>query len=325
MTEQQKTDVNTFGKKLFLPLIIVIIVVAIAVGGYFGSNLVISKIDATTMRTEEVYAATRQLQTKYEQLQNNLQDLQKEVQKSNITKTKYWRPIVIEHLVHMADLTLNTTRDTKIALSFLSEAGQYANDPELSAVKHALNKDIASLQVVPAVDASELVLKIEAISQKIGSLPMVIPQFTSPEKKAGEEETSRIKTLWQHFFTSTLNALKDIVVIRRQTVNFLISPEQEAVLRLEIQAKLLQAQLAVMQRKNKIYQACLVQTSNLVARYFVTNQNATNDVLPLLQELQSIDLEPAITFPTESIAAITSFVSAKQLSVIPPQEGMPSL
>jgi len=320
MTEQQNTNINTGRKRNpFLLLAIIVTVTTTTIIGYLGLDLVIDKINTSTTKTEETLIAIKQLQTKYNQLQNNLLDLQKEIQKSNITKVKYWKPLVIEHLIHMADLTLNTTGNTKLALSFLSEAKQYAGDSELSAINYALNKDIANLQVVPIIDDSELILKIETISQKIGSLPMVTPQFAGLQKKK-IEESSKIKTLWQRFFTSTVDALKDIVIIRHKTADILLSPEQETILRLEIQTKLLQSQLAVMHRQNKLYQSCLEQTSNLITRYFAANPYAATDILPLLQELQSVDLEPKLSFPTEAIAAVTNFISANKLpDELPPQ------
>jgi uncharacterized protein HemX len=312
---EQNINVNVGKKKVFFFLLIIVIMVAAIVGGYLGLDWLINKIDVSAVKIEATYAATKQLQIKYEQLQNSVQELQKEIQKSNIAKTRYWKPVVIEHLIHMADLTLNTTRDVKLALSFLVEAKRYANDPELSAINHALNKDIAVLQVVSTVDASQLVLKIEAISQKIGSLPMVVPQVIHSEKKEAIKENSQIVpfSLWQRFFTNTINALKDIVVIRRKTIDLLLSPDQESILRLEIQAKLLQAQLAVMQQKNKIYQSCLAQTYSLFTSYFSANQIVVVDILPLLQELQQVNLEPIIPFPTESIAAITNFIGANKV------------
>ena len=51
-------------------------------------------------------------------------------------------------------------------------------------------------------------------------------------------------------------------------------------------------------------------------RYFATNQSAINDILPLIQDLQRTNLEPKLYFPTESVAAITNFISANN----PPEE-----
>ncbi len=315
MIEPQNVDVksNTAKKKVLAFLITAIIATVIAIGCYFGVDFLVSRIDAASVKTEETYATTKQLQVKYDQLQDSLQNIQQELQKSNVAKTKYWKPIVIEHLVHMAGLTLNTTRDTKLAISFLVEAQQYADDPELSAINHALNKDIADLQVVPTFDAVESILKIEAISQKVGSLPVVMTELVHQGKPVVKEETSQIRTLWHRFFKSAMDALKDMVIVRHKAVDLLLSPEQEAVLRLEIQAKLLQAELAVMQRKNKIYQSCLEGVYNLLTHYFNANQNVAADVLPLLQELQRVDLEPSTPFPSESIAAITNFVNANKV------------
>ncbi len=320
MTEPQNVNITTDSKsvgrnKLFSYILPITIVVILVISCYLGCNFFINKIDTAAVKTEEIYAVTKQLQVKYEQLQDNLQNLQKELQKSKVTKIKYWKPMVIEHLVHLAVLTLNTTRDTTLALTFLAEAKQYASNHELSAINYALNRDIASLQIVPVVDATDLILKIEAINQKISSLPIVTSRFISPPKaEAVAEDELRIKTLWQRFFNSTIKALKDIVIIRHKEVDLLLSPEQEAVLRLEIKAKLLQAELAVMQRKNKIYQDCLVKTLDLCNRYFAASTNdVANFLVPSLQELQRVNLEPTIPLPTESIAAITNLINANKI------------
>ncbi|MDR1057878.1 MAG: uroporphyrinogen-III C-methyltransferase [Coxiellaceae bacterium] len=310
MSEQQNINPSSTKRKSILPkLIIPIVVLALVVGGYLGLNFVASKIDAKKSQTEEFADELKQLKIKCDQLQNNLQNLQNVVQRTNIAKTDNWRSIVIEHLVHMADLTLNTTRDTTLALSFLLMAKQYAITPELSAINHSLNKDIANLQTVPVVDVVYLILKIEALSQKIDSLPIVVQRFIPAIKPNEEEVSSTVMTLWQSFFTSTIKALKDIVVIRRQVVEPLLSPEQETILRLNIQTKLLQAELAVIHRQNELYRTCLEEAVNLFARYFIADSN----ILPTLRELQQIDLRPKIPLLTESLAAIQNFMNANKI------------
>ena len=293
-------------------LAISIIVIALAVGGYFSLQFVTNKINISEETAEKFSVEVKQLQDKLDQMQNVVQGLQSEMQKSNLAKTRNWNPIVIEHLIRMADLTLNTTGETKLAISFLSVAKQYASNPELSSINHALNKDIANLQVIPAIDSSDIILKIEAVSQKINALPIVAEQIATLQKTSSAE-TSSAKNLWERFFASTIKALKDIVVIRRQVVEPLLLPEQETILRLSIQNKLIQAQYAVMQRQNKLYQSCLEQVASLAARYFIASSAVTADVLSSLKTLQQVDLQPKLPLLTESIASVINFMSANKM------------
>jgi len=321
MPEQHNITPNSkswshFLLKLFIPVVAIIL----AIGVYFGVNFISGQIDATELQADKLATEFKQLQFKYDQLQNSLQDLQNVVQRANIAKAKNWQVIVIEHLIRMADLTLNTSGDTKLALSFLLMAQQYAKNTELSTINHALNKDIANLQTVPLVEISSLVLKIEALGQKINSLPIIIQQFVvnSPPKIDATSDVTL--NLWQRFFASTAKALKDVVVIRRRVVEPLLSPEQETIVRLNVQTKLLQAELAVMHRQNKLYHACLESVADLITRYFITGQIVNADILPTLKTLQEIDLQPKLPGLTESLATVHDFISANKIQEAVPQE-----
>lgn len=314
MTEQQNLNLNSGRQRGVLRVLIaVVVILALAVSGYFSLNFISTKISESDNKAAESIAEMSRLQSKLEQLQSSMQGMQAEIQKNNSIKNKNWKPVVIEYLVRMADLTLNTTGETRLVLSFLTRAEQYASEPELSAIKHALNKDIASLQVVPVIDLEELILKIEGLNQKIGSLPLVAREFKGlPKTKT--EEFLVARTLWESFLAKTMTALKDIVSIRHQVVEPLIAPEQEAVLRLNIQTKLLQAELAVMHRQNKLYQSCLEQAIVLISHHFTANIVVKDDVLPVLQKLRQVDLQPQLPSLTESMATIVNFTSANRMA-----------
>ncbi|MBU0744711.1 MAG: uroporphyrinogen-III C-methyltransferase [Gammaproteobacteria bacterium] len=325
MTKQQNVNIKSNGwRNFFLASLVPIIAIALVFGGYFGQRYLEEKISGVLGKSEELSFQLKQTQEKYDQQQIVLLELQSEIQNSNSAKTKSWKPTIIEHLLQMADLTLNTTGDVKLAISYLQTAKQYANTQELSAIKHSLNKDIASLQGVPAVNDSELVLKIDAVSQKINALPIVSQQFTVLQKKSDEEETP-VTTLWQRFFSSTTKALKDILVIRHHNIEPLVSPEQETILRLSVQTKLLQAEWAVMHRQNNLYHSCLEETMSLIAKYFAASDVANTDIFVVLKELQGVDLQPKLPFLSESMAIMQNFMSANKEQEVLPSQPQPSL
>jgi len=272
-------------------------------GKYFNFGKAAPATPATTIT---------ELQNKLTQEQAVVQDLrnQNEVQKRDYAKATSWKPIAIEHLVRMADLTLNTTRDVKTALTFLLAAKKYTNETEELVINHALNKDIASLQAIAVVDSEELVLKIDMVSQQVDTLPMM-PSQAVIESITPTATGSQPAKLLNRLFASLVKALKDIVIIRHQTTEPILPPQQVTILRLNIQAKLLQAELAVMQRQNKLYQACLTQIVDLITKYFACNNIATTNVLHALQELQQANLQPDLPALTESMMAIQNTTTQK--------------
>lgn len=306
MNEQQNSSIDT---KRYKTILLVFVLLILGAGGYFAWLLVKANVLATAEGLENTVLAVKQLQIKQEQLQISLKDLQDTLEKSNISQVNNWKPVIIEHLVQLANLTLGIKNDPALALDFLLTAKQYANDPELSAINLALTQDMARLQVAPKLNTEELILKIEIINQKIDSLSLTSGQFIQQEKTQATEQKS-IYSFWQRFLSHSLKALRDMVVIHRRTVEPLLAPEQETVLRLNLQTKLFQAELAVMQHQNKLYQLCLEDVSSLIKHYFATNKGASSDILSALQELQGIDLQPQLPPLTESLHAVKNFLNA---------------
>lgn len=306
MNEQQNSSIDT---KRYKTILVVFVLLILGAGSYFAWLLVKTNILATVEKLEDTVLAVKQLQIKQEQSQISLKDLQDTIEKSNISQVNNWKPVIIEHLIQLANLTLSIKNDPTLALDFLLTAKQYASAPELSAINLALAQDIARLQVAPTLNTEELILKIEIINQKIDSLSLASGQFSQQEKTQDTAQKS-IYSFWQSFLSHSLKALRDMVVIHRHTVEPLLAPEQETVLRLNLQTKLFQAELAVMQRQNKLYQLCLEDVSSLIKRYFAANKGASSDILSALQELQSIDLQPKLPPLTESLHAVKNFLNA---------------
>lgn len=298
MTEQN-ANLNQHKKTLMLIVILTILIIVTALGRYFWLRFgkeVLSNHFATITKLQNDLS---QQQALIQNLQN-----QNEVQKQDYAKTTSWKPIAIEHLVRMADLTLNTNGDVKTALAFLVAAKKYTDDIEDSTINHALNKDIASLQAVSIVDPEELALTIDMISQQINTLS-IIPSQAAIAPTTPQPTESQPVQLLNRLFASVVKALKDIVIIRHQATEPILPQEQATILRFNIQAKLLQAELAVMQRQNKLYQACLTQAIDLITKHFVSNNTATANVLHILQELQQTNLQPDLPTLTESLTATT--------------------
>jgi uncharacterized protein HemX len=327
MTEQSVKP-NRRKKVLVFFALTVILIIAITLGGYFWPRFSKAAMSFLKEHSSATSATTIvSLQDSLTQKQVIIQELQNEMQKQEVAKAKAkvqaqamdWKPIAVGHLVRMADLTLNTTGDVKTALSFLVAAKKYTTDPETLAINRALNKDIIRLQAVPKVNVEDIVFKIDTISEKISALAITPTHLTvlpGVPKKVGKQQP---KPVLKRFLISAVQALKDIVIIRHQDIEPILPPEQTITLRFNVQAKLLQAELAVMQRQDKLYQAYLAQVVGLINKYFVLNSATTNSVLRMLEGLQQINLQPKLP-ELESLVAIKNFAEVDNVPAKKPAQ-----
>ncbi|MDR1012580.1 MAG: uroporphyrinogen-III C-methyltransferase [Coxiellaceae bacterium] len=291
--------------KIFFRSLGFILVLVLVVCGYLGLNFVIDKIETKEKQIEEIHSELRQLQNRYDQLQNSFQETYHAIQPIKNITTNDWHLMIIKHLVYIADLSLNTTKDTELALACLLMAKQYTNVSELSIIKNSLDKDIVNLQALPITNIFSLISKIEILSKKINAMPVRIKQFIPDTESDIDRNSSVNMTLRQRFFISTIKALKDIVIIRHQAIETLL-PEQEVIMHLTIQTKLLQAELAVINRQNQLYRECLEGAINLIIRYLVADRVALTSILETFKELQQVDLQPKLPSLKETLAIINN-------------------
>lgn len=138
-------------------------------------------------------------------------------------------------------------------------------------------------------EITALISQLDSIMQQIETLP--VPPQQKTINAVVEPQTQNISIpLWRRFVNSLGATLKEIVSIRRQTVEPLPLPEQMLTLRLNIQTKLLQAEMAVLQQNQQLYLDALNQVSHWIAKYFVIDTQNSQQLLHTLSELQKVDL-----------------------------------
>ena len=283
---------------------------------YIGANFINFKPSSL----DESSLVLNRLQSRVEQQQNTIQTLEGDIQKlqsQNMVAASGWKPVLIENFIRMADLSLNTSSDVKSALTYLRAAKQYADDPSLSSVNHAINKDIATLEATAVVDDEEIVLRLHALEEQIAAAPMILSRTPSstliPDNKDNIDNHD-VKSTWNIFLDNISGALRTLIVIRHQNVEPLALDSQAAVLRLNIQTKMLEAELAVVHRQDNLYHDSLQQVSVLIKQYLALNSSAKNDILQKIQKLQELNVGPNVPTISVSLNAIKEFTSTDKLA-----------
>lgn len=296
----------------FLALFALLIAIATAVGSIFGLHTKETSQEKLLATIDQLDSRLNNLESTVTQQQSLIQKNQLELQQ--LTQGKEgnaigWIIAEIDYLVQQANLVLQTNHDKTVALSLLQAAYQKImnnSDIRLYPINQALNHDINALQTAPAVDRAELLSRLTNINQQIQQLPLV-PNYLN--QKATSEPITKNNTTqvspWQIALAKSLEMMRQIVIIQKhQAVTPLLSDEQALFLRQNIMLMLGQAQWAVLQNNQVIYNKSLQQTIEWLQRFFIVNPSTNQTLLAQLKELQKININPALPLPTMTLAAI---------------------
>lgn len=244
-----------------------------------------------------LFAACFYLNSQIEQGNKTLAKL--EIQ--NIAKQKdsdmveAWQKNIIEQYIDTANLVLSNNQDTKTAILLLGATRKYTDNSANKNIIINLDKNINLLKAINLVNIDELIARIDIISQSINSLSILPDTIPTPAKI---KTPNNVKThasysqLSKQFFDQVLKSLKDIVIIRHHALEPILLENQEAILRFNVNAKIMLMQLAVMQKHDAIYHSCLTQIAKLIKQYFVCSSDEKNNILKQLSELEKINLQP---------------------------------
>jgi uncharacterized protein HemX len=251
------------------------------------------------------------LEAKTSQLQLELQDLRHEMAqlKISIVDTAGWNFSIIEYLVNLAQLTLNNSGDIKMAEVLLTSTKRYVGDPLLAQISQALDRDLAKLRTIEQVDIAVIMPRLAKLRKQVEELPLshknsVGQQLVNKSVETVQEESG---TRWQRFFSSIMEGLRQLLVIRYEKTIPVLSRAQEDSLRLHLQTKILQVELAVLQKNSDLYRRCLEEIIGLMEQYFILYAPVANEIIIQLRELERVSFVTFDSYLLESVAAVKNF------------------
>lgn len=218
------------------------------------------------------------------------------------------------NLIILADIALRLQRNIPLAIKLLKKADQtIAALPQEEAKKMSLSirKHINELSVKENIDINNLYFRLAILNEKIIKLPFIgelsAPENTAvrnglkpPRTKATTNENNStandtslpIPSTWRQKIVAGMQYLKSLLVVYHREDNappLVLDKTQQQNLQFTINLMLAQAQWAVMQGNQKIYQQSLERVSTLIKTYWLTS-NESKEILKQLAELRKIDL-----------------------------------
>jgi uroporphyrin-3 C-methyltransferase len=234
--------------------------------------------------------------------QEKLTNMDKEFQaalKEAKYQTKDWLLLKARYYLELAQINTHWSNDTETTIALLQEAdallAPFREQPVFN-IRQVIAQEMTELKATPKVDTTGLLSQLDAIFNLINQIPLKRTTPSLEEKlkspAPASMSTTTTSSVWQTRFKKSLDALEKLVVIRRQDDEYLPLPSKayESMLRESIRLALQQAQWAVLQHDEAMYQFSLNQAMKLIQRSFATDAMQTKALLTQLQELQAIHL-----------------------------------
>ncbi len=264
---------------------------------------------------------------------NQEQQLEQQQHKADITKLKVsidkisndktipktqtdWKIANAYYLSRLAFYNTNIARNKDIAIKLLTTAKQQLDDiytKPISQARQALSNNIAALREVPSFDTEDVLQQIIAIDKQVKSLPLANPyKDVANKQKSAKTTTHKVPSSWEQGLDQTWQSLRKLVIIRHrnQPITPILAPNQQAYLLQNIHLLLQQAQWAVLQKQQKIYQSSLQQVTTAIKTYFNTDEQATQSILENVDKLMLIDVNPTLPSLT-SVKLLQKIVNKK--------------
>ena len=238
------------------------------------------------------------------------------VELSSTTRSD-WLLAEAEYLARLAKQRLQTERSIKSPLALLESVDAILtqiDDPNLLAARTAVAEDITSLRLVSDVDREGIYLELQALAANIEILTLV--ELDEPAVLA-EKPVEIMDNTQLSVLDKFLMDLSGLIRIRQRQnpIEPMLQPEEQRIVRRNMQMIFEQAQVALLREEQRIYQATLEKAQNYLQRFFQSNTSteAVSRRLAVLLETSIIQQLPDIH---RSLDAIQSLLLMREQRLI---------
>lgn len=267
---------------------------------------------------EDKLAGQRELiATQQRQIDHNAREL---LEAGNRTRTD-WLLAEAEYLLRIANQRLMIEKDIRGALAALKSADEVLNESDdigVYPVRQQLAKEIMALKGLTGVDRTGLYLTLEAAIDSIheltdDALASDRLESTLAQNDGDTSASNELTDWWTDAWNSTKSTLSQVVVVRRldEPVKPLLSPEQSAYVRLNLQLMLEEAELAVLRGHQVLYTRALKKASTTIDTWYDSSNPRIIALSDTLEELASQDIDPDLPDISRSLQLLKSRLAGR--------------
>lgn len=255
------------------------------------------------------------LATQQRQIDHNAREL---LAAGNRTRTD-WLLAESEYLLRIANQRLLIEKDIRGALAALEEADNVlreSDDIGVYPVRQQVAKEILALKAIADVDRTGLYLTLEAA---IGGIHQLTdeslikdraPGFVDPRPAPIEgAEPGPFEAAWQRVKAT----LSNVVVVRRldEPVKPLMSPDQSAYARLNMQLMLEEAEMAVLRGNQVLFQRALAKARQALGQWYDSSDPRVAALLATLNELTAKQVDPELPDISQSLQLLKARMAGR--------------
>lgn len=241
--------------------------------------------------------------TQQRQIDHNAREL---LETGDRTRTD-WLLAEAEYLLRIANQRLLIEKDYEGALAVLKSADEVlaeTDDVGVYPVRQQLAREIMALKSIAGVDRTGLYLQLEAAIETVQNLTdSALPgDKEAPEPQAAdakETDDNMLKRAWHQ----TRETLASMVVIRRldEPARPMLSPEQSAYARLNIQLMLEEAELALLGGDQMLYERALAKARESLGTWYDESDERIRALQSTLRELSDKNISPDLPDISKSL------------------------
>lgn len=268
---------------------------------------------------EEKLSEQRELiATQQRQIDHNAREL---LEAGNRTRTD-WLLAEAEYLLRVGNQRLMIEKDIRGALAALESADEVlaeSDDIGVYPVRQQLAKEILALKGIADVDRTGLYLKLEAAIDSIHQLTDDAlandraPGFVADTDDNTSGSADSVPGLLVEGWDKVKDTLSQVVVVRRldEPVKPLLSPEQSAYARLNLQLMLEEAELAVLRGHQELYSRALTKASNAINDWYDSSNSRIIALSNTLEELSEKNVDPELPDISRSLELLKSRLAGR--------------
>ena len=252
----------------------------------------------------------QQQQEQLNQIQAQQQRLGQRVDKVLGASREAWRLAEAEHLLRLAMVRLTAMQDVASAEVLLSEADSILyqqDDPAAFAAREKLVASLEALRSLPNIDRTGLFLQLAALRGQLAELKTVRPEFAT----GAEVSTSTLDSWWQRGLDEASRYVQ-IDFGNTESVQPILAGQSLTQVRLALTLSLEQAQWAVLNANEAVYQQSLEQAVELINACFDTDNLSTAALRDRLQKLAQQPVSAELPDLAPALQALQAYITQRQ-------------
>lgn len=255
----------------------------------------------TSLRTQQESHQAR-LRQQVAQQEQDLMRLSQRVRASENRKADGWLLSEAYDRVNIAVQRLSVDGDPAVALSLLVVAKEILTDDRTNyqTIIDQLERDIAMVAAVPAVDYSGVLLQLQDMQRQIADLTMKFDEHTQSDSEPAEVSADTHD--WRDNLANAWKAFSaDLVRIQRDAdLPIRLNQEQRLALNSRLELQLQLAQQALNRHQQDVFNSTLSEVNELVSNYFDQESQKTIHFLAALNSVRNLTI--VTEFPTSLLS-----------------------